>query len=84
MRSLLFFSIGIATTVAFAGERQVTEDERAKLLTAIAAQSCSGGKMEFDTDDNHFEVDEVKCNDGREYDLKFDTSFKLIEKKLDD
>ena len=39
---------------ALAG-RAVTDDERAKLVSAISAQGCSGGKMEFD--DGKYEVD---------------------------
>ena len=39
--------------------------------------------MEFD-DDGHYEVDDVRCSDGRKYDLEFDTAFKLTKKKLDD
>jgi Peptidase propeptide and YPEB domain len=66
---------------ASADDRPVTDDESAKLTAAVTAQGCSGGEMEFD--DNHFELDDARC-DGREYDLRFDTSFKLIEKKLDD
>ena len=40
--------------------------------------------MEFDIDDNHFDVDDAKCSDGRKDDLEFDKSFKLVKKKLDD
>jgi hypothetical protein len=68
---------------ASADDRPVTNDERAKLTAAVAAQGCSGGEMEFDIDDNHFEVDDARCNDGRKYDLKFDAAFGLIEKELD-
>jgi hypothetical protein len=67
---------------ALAKDRPVTDEERAKLVAAVAAQGCSGGKMEFD--DGHFEVDDAKCNDGREYDLEFDIAFNLIKKKVDD
>ncbi len=74
-----FFATG-----ALAKDRPVTDDERAKLAAAVAALGCSGGKMEFDIDDKQFEVDDARCNDGREYDLKFDVSFKLIGKKIDD
>jgi hypothetical protein len=70
--------------VAVAGDRPVTDAERTKLVAALSEQGCSEGKMEFDIDDNHFEVDDVRCNDGRSYDLKFDTAFKLIRKELDD
>jgi hypothetical protein len=38
--------------------------------------------MEFD--DGHYEVDNVRCSDGRKYDLELDTAFKLTKKKLDD
>lgn len=66
---------------AFAG-RAVTDEERTRLVAAVAAQGCSGGKMEFD--DGKFEVDDAVCADGKKYDLDFDTSFRLIKKKLED
>ena len=73
MRSLL---------LALGADRAVTEEERAKLLSAIAAEGCSGGKTEFD--DGKYEVDDAKCSDGRTYDLKFDAGFRLIKKELED
>lgn len=66
---------------AFAG-RAVTDEERTRLVAAVTAQGCSGGKMEFD--DGKFEVDDALCADGKKYDLDFDTSFRLIKKKLED
>jgi|EndMetStandDraft_8_1072994.scaffolds.fasta_scaffold213713_1 peptidase YpeB-like protein len=64
-------------------DRPVTDAERVKLDEAVRAQSCSGGKMEFDDDDRQFEVDDAVCTDGRKYDLKFDAEFKLLRKNLD-
>ena len=72
----------LLATQARAEDRPVTAEERAQLVTALQAQGCSGGKMELD--DGKFEVDDAKCNDGRTYDLDFDTSFKLLKKKLED
>jgi hypothetical protein len=60
---------------AWAG-RPVTADERAKLSPAIAAEGCSGGKLEFD--DGKYEVDDAMCNDGQTYELKFDAGFRLV------
>jgi Peptidase propeptide and YPEB domain len=85
MRYLLLVAMGIllmlvATTVR--GDRPVTEEEKAKLLSAIAAEGCSGGKMEFD--DGKYEVDDAKCSDERIYDLKFDPDFRLIKKERED
>ena len=56
---------------ALAG-RAVTDDERAKLVSAVSAQGCSGGKMEFD--DGKYEVDDARCNDGKTYDCLLYTS----------
>jgi hypothetical protein len=76
--------LAILAVPAWAKDRPVTDDEKVKLVAAVAAQGCSGGKdMEFD-DDGYYEVDDVRCSDGRKYDLEFDTAFKLTKKKLDD
>jgi hypothetical protein len=72
----------LAWEPGLADDRPLTADERTKLAAAITDAGCSGGQMEFD--DGHFEVDDARCSDGRTYDLKFDASFKLIGKKLDD
>jgi hypothetical protein len=62
--------------------RAVTEDEKMKLVAALAAEGCSGGEMEFD--DGLFEVETAKCRDGKQYDLVFDVNFKLVSKELSD
>jgi hypothetical protein len=46
--------------------------------------SCTGGKMEWDDDDRGFEVEDAVCNDGRKYELKFDTNYLFKSKKNDD
>ena len=80
---MLSLGLILLASPALANDRPVTEDERAKLVAAMTALGCAGGKMDFDVDDNHFEVDDARCNDGRKYDLKFDPAFTLIKKELD-
>lgn len=63
-------------------DRPVTEAERAKLVEAITAAGCSGGKMAVDESDKEFEVDDAVC-DGRKHDLKFNFDFSLKSKKVD-
>ncbi len=63
-------------------DRDVTAEERTKLVAALQAEGCTGGEMEFD--DGKFEVDDARCADGKEYDLEFDRSYKLIKKDRDD
>jgi Fe-S cluster assembly iron-binding protein IscA len=75
-------SLAVAVLPALA-DRQVTEDERAKLSAAVQTEGCSGGKLEMDEDDQQFEVDDAVCADGRKYDLKFDMQMRLKRKNLD-
>ena len=75
-------SLAVAVLPALA-DRQVTEDERAKLSAAVQAERCSGGKFELDEDDQQFEVDDAVCADGKKYDLKFDMQMRLKRKNLD-
>jgi Peptidase propeptide and YPEB domain len=84
MRNSLLVSgaLLLALVVPARADRPVTDEERAKLAPAIAAAGCSGGKLEFD--DGKYEVDDAVCGDGQTYDLKFDASFRLIKKELED
>ena len=75
--------LALVATPALA-DRPVTDAERTRLTAAVAAQGCSGGKMEWDDDDREFDVDDARCGDGREYDLKFNADYSLKSKKLDD
>jgi len=85
MRKLLAsVALLAAATSPVRADRPVTEVERAKLVPALAAQGCSGGKMEWDEDDREYEVDDVRCSDGRKYDLEFHADYTLKSKKLDD
>jgi hypothetical protein len=83
MRLLTSIAILVLSVLPALADRPVTEDERAKLATAVQAEGCSGGKFEFDEDDQQFEVDDAVCADGKKYDLKFDMQIKLKRKNLD-
>ena len=85
MRTLVVAAAFLAVVAMPAkADRPVTEAERARLIPAVAAHGCTGGKMEWDEDDREFEVDDARCNDGRKYDLKFHADYTLKSKKLDD
>jgi hypothetical protein len=85
MRMLLTsFSLLAVLAIPAKADRVVTDTERDKLISALTAQGCTGGKMEWDDDDREFEVDNASCNDDRPYDLKFNADFTLKSKKLDD
>ena len=81
-RLLATLAITALTATAALADRPVTEEERANLVAALAAEGCTGGKLEFD--DGKFEVDDARCADGKEWDFEFDRSFQLIKKEIDD
>ena len=84
MRMILSVSILALSALPALADRPVTEEERGKLVAAIQAEGCSGGKLEFDEDDQQFEVDDAVCSaDGKKYDLKFDPQMKLKRKNID-
>ncbi|MCP4316524.1 MAG: hypothetical protein GY789_11040 [Hyphomicrobiales bacterium] len=67
--------------VAFpaAADRPVTAAEREALLSAIAPLGCTATKIEFDPNNEVYEVDDANCNDGRSYDFELDGSFKVVD-----
>ena len=79
MKRILF-----ATALVFAlslpafADTPMTEDEQKQATAAATAWGCQGGKWEMETEASGvFELDDAKCKDGRNYDLKFDKDFKL-------
>lgn len=69
---------------AFADDRPVTLEERAEIEAALQAEGfVSWGEIEFDIDDNYFEVDDAIHEDGAEYDLKLDVNFQIIDRDRD-
>src|SRR6266480_1713550 len=80
MRGVLISLALILSTSSAVADRPLTQEEVERLQTALKEQGCSGGKMEFD--DGNFEVERATCADGKTYDLEFDSSLRLIKKKL--
>ena len=57
----------------------LSDEENKSAVAAAAAWGCQGGKWEKEVDGSGvFELDDAKCKDGANYDLKFDKSFKFL------
>jgi hypothetical protein len=79
----LAFAVLLATaSPVLAKERPVTAGEHSALTAAVTAAGCSGGEMEFELDENYFEVDDAIC-DGRKYELDFNVEYRLFKKQLE-
>ena len=83
MRLITSAAILVVSVLPALADRPVTEDERARLVAAVQAEGCTGGKFEFDEDDQQFEADDAVCADGKKYDLTFDAQMRLRRKNLD-
>ncbi|WP_072397494.1 PepSY domain-containing protein [Hyphomicrobium sp. CS1GBMeth3] len=75
---------GAAATGAYADDRPATAAEQSEISAILnAAGFSSWKKIEFDTDDNKFEVDDARHSDGRVYDVDIRDG-KIIDKDLED
>lgn len=79
--SLIVAALLISASTPALADRPISDSEKARLVEAVTAQGCSGGKMEFE--DGKFEVSNAKCSDGKIYELHFDQAFKLLKKELE-
>ncbi|MEO1206887.1 MAG: hypothetical protein AAFV45_11200 [Pseudomonadota bacterium] len=69
---------------AIAGDDDVTRHERAEIREAIRDIGCRTKGMDIDKKSNGtFEVEDVRCPDGEEYEFLFTSSFELIGGKRD-
>jgi hypothetical protein len=80
MKFLLLATAAILTLAAPAfADTPLTDEETTKATAAAAAWGCEGGKWEKETEATGvYELDDAKCKDGNNYDLKFDKNFKLL------
>lgn len=80
MRNLLgvLAVLTLSTGTALA-DRPATEEERAKINAVLAAFGCVATDIEFDEDDNRYEVDDADCSDGESYDMELNTRFEIVD-----
>lgn len=76
------FAIALTATLltfpALADEK-LSDDDAKKATAAAEAWGCTGGKWEKETEGSGiYELDDAKCKDSANYDLKFDKDFKLM------
>lgn len=80
MKRILFATAAVlALSLPAFADTPLTGDEQKQAMAAAAAWGCEGGKWEKETEATGvFEVDDAKCKDGHNYDLKFNKDFKLL------
>lgn len=79
-RILMAVAMVLAASPALA-DRPVSPEEKTAIQHVLAAEGCVGGKMEFDSDDNKFEIDKTICSDGAQWNYNLDSSYNVIKKE---
>lgn len=76
-------SLLLASGTGALADRDPTPEERASIEQVLRAEGFTRwDDIEWD-DDGYWEVDDAIGADGREYDLKLDENFAIIERKED-
>ncbi len=74
--SMVALGIGCGTALA---DDKPSSDEMAKVEATAKAWGCSGGEGEKESEATGvFELNDTKCADGANYDIKMDKAFKVI------
>ncbi len=78
-KSLIAISIlTLSAGVAFADDKP-SADEAGKIAATAKAWGCTGGTGEKESEGTGvYELNDVKCADGANYDIKMDKAFKVI------
>lgn len=64
-------------------ERDVTPEEQAKVVETLEQNDCTVvGDVDY-VQGTGFEAEDVKCNDGKEYDVFLDDNFSITSKRED-
>jgi hypothetical protein len=79
-KQIALVSLFFLVTTPVHADRALNETENAQVRSALSAQGCYEGR--FELDDGQYEVEAAKYSDGKTYELKFDSAFQLLEKKL--
>lgn len=82
MKTTALTLAGILVAAPAFAWRDVTPEERASIESALAAQGCSGGVMNFDNDKNRFEVHDTRCN-GMNMEIYLNSSFQIVRMTRD-
>jgi hypothetical protein len=79
MKSLIAMTVlALTSGIAFADEKP-SADEAGKIAATAKAWGCSGGEAEKEGEATGvYELNDAKCADGANYDIKLDKAFKVL------
>lgn len=78
-KSLIAMTVlALTSGIAFADDKP-SADEAGKIAATAKAWGCTGGTGEKESEGSGvFELNDAKCADGANYDIKLDNAFKVL------
>jgi hypothetical protein len=78
-KSLIAMTVfALSSGIAFADDKP-SADEAGKIAATAKAWGCTGGAAEKESEGSGvYELNDSKCADGANYDIKLDKAFKVI------
>lgn len=92
MKNILRFSVALVlvsgsfliSKTAYADvDRDATAEEKAKVTETLKQKNCTVGSDVDYIQNMGFEAEDVKCDDGKEYDVFLDDNFAITSKRED-
>ena len=75
-----------AALIAFAAPAfadEVSADEVAKINALLAEMQCEMDDDDIEKEDDGYELDDVICADGGQFDIELDAEFNVVEKRAE-
>lgn len=83
-RILVAIAFGLTALPAWAADDDPTAEEVAKINAMLAEMQCEMDDDDIEKeDDGGFELDDVICADGTQYDIDLNASFEVVEKRAE-
>ena len=90
MQNISRFTVGFVSTLALFlvlqtvytdTQRSVTLEDKAKVIETLKRNDCTAVKIIDYVEGSKFEAKNVKCNDGKEYDVFLDKNFNITSRQ---
>lgn len=83
-RTLIAIAFGLASLQAFAADDDPSAEDVAKINAMLAEMQCEMDDDDIEKeDDGGFELDDVICADGTQYDIDLSADFEVVEKRAE-
>ncbi|MEM7238340.1 MAG: PepSY domain-containing protein [Pseudomonadota bacterium] len=82
IRTFTFLAVALGFTQALA-DQEPTQAEIDKINAMLTEMQCEMDDDDIEKEDDGFELDDVICADGTQYDIDLNAAFEVVEKRAE-